>query len=150
LAGIERLGTYEEMLGLDPYDVEQGFRFRGNETAGYKLALCQRDIAIYGALLLFGLIFSITNRRIPPLPIAAWVILGILPIGLDGLSQMVSQLPWKLIPVRESTPLLRSITGALFGFSTAWFSYPVVEQAMADTRKILSVKIKASRLDKEI
>jgi hypothetical protein len=69
------------------------------------------------------------------------------PIGLDGVSQIVSQLPWDIIPVRESTPLLRTITGGLFGFATAWFGYPIVEETMADTRKIMTVKIKASQAD---
>jgi uncharacterized membrane protein len=70
-----------------------------------------------------------------------------LPVGLDGVSQIISQLPWGILPVRESTPLLRTITGALFGFSTAWFGYPVVEQAMAETRKVLAVKLKAVQSD---
>lgn len=149
LAGVENLATYEEAIGLDPYDVEAAFQFRGDEVVGYKVALCQRDIAIYGAILLFGIVFALVKRRIPPLPILAWVILGLVPIGLDGVSQIISQLPWEIVPVRESTPLLRTITGSLFGFSTAWFSYPVVEQAMSETRKILSVKMKASQSNGE-
>ena len=146
-ANIEGLATYEEVTGLAPSDVEAAFTFRGNQILGYKVALCQRDVAIYGSILVFGLLFSLTKRKIPTLPITAWVILGLVPIGLDGMSQIISQLPWDILPVRESTPLLRTITGTLFGFSTAWFSYPVIEDAMADTRKVLSVKIKASQLD---
>ena len=147
IADIDRLITYEEATGLDPYDVEAAFKFKGNETVGYKAALCQRDVAIYGAILLFGLIFGLTKRRIRMLPFVAWVVLGIVPIGLDGVSQIISQLPWEILPVRESTPLLRTITGSLFGFSTAWFSYPVIEEAMTETRKILSVKRKAAQLE---
>ena len=71
--------------------------------------------------------------------------MGLIPIGLDGVSQIVSQLPWDVIPIRESTPLLRTITGGLFGFTIAWFGYPVVEETMADTRKLLTVKIKAAK-----
>ena len=144
-AGINRLVSYEEATGFDPDDLEAAFTFRGNEELGYKVALCQRDIAIYGAILLFGILFVLTKRRIPPLPFVAWLALGILPIGLDGVSQILSQLPWDLIPARESTPLLRSITGSLFGISTAWFSYPIIEDAMAETRKVLSIKQKASQ-----
>lgn len=147
IAGIDQLVTYEEATGLDPHDVEAAYKFRGNATVGYKAALCQRDIAIYGAILLFGLIFALVKRRIGPLPFLAWVVLGMLPIGLDGISQIISQLPWEILPVRESTPLLRTITGSLFGFSTAWFSYPIIEDAMAETRKVLSIKKKASQLE---
>ena len=147
MADVDRWVSYEEATGMDPYDVRSAFEFRGNEILGYKVAFCQRDIAIYSAMLGFGLLFSLTKRRLPPLPILAWVLLGMLPIGLDGISQIISQLPWNIIPVRESTPLLRTITGALFGFSTAWFAYPVVEEVMAETRKVLAVKLQASQLE---
>jgi uncharacterized membrane protein len=147
IANLPNLVTYEEATGNDPYDIETAFKFRGNEELGYKVAFCQRDIAIYSAILLFGIIFSITGRKIPGLPIAAWFILGIVPIGLDGVSQIISQLPWDIIPLRESTPLLRTLTGGLFGFTTAWFGYPIVEESMADTRKIMAVKFKAAQME---
>ena len=147
IAELDHLMTYEEATGFDPFDIESAFKFIGNEVMGYKMALCQRDIAIYGGILFFGLIFSLTGKRIPSLPIWAWFLLGILPVGLDGLSQIISQLPWGLIPMRESTPFLRTLTGGLFGFTTAWFGYPIVEEAMADTRKLITVKIKASEAD---
>lgn len=145
IAGLDNINTYEEVTGFDPFDLEKAIEFVGNELVGYKVALCQRDIAIYGAILLFGLLFSITGRRLPSLPIMAWFLLGIVPIGLDGLSQIISQLPLDFIPVRESTPLLRTITGGLFGFTTAWFGYPIVEESMADSRRLLTVKIKAAQ-----
>ncbi len=144
LAGIENLVTYEEATGFDAKDLEQAVSFRGDNRLGFKIAFCQRDIAIYGAILLFGILFAVTKRKIPGLPLLAWFILGILPIGLDGLSQIISQLPWQIIPIRESTPFLRTLTGGLFGFSTAWFAYPIVEEAMAETRKLLTVKIQAA------
>jgi uncharacterized membrane protein/glutaredoxin len=144
IAGLDQLISYEEATGFDPFDIESAFKFIGNEVMGYKMALCQRDIAIYGGILLFGLIFSLTGRRIPSLPIWAWFALGILPVALDGLSQVISQLPWGLVPMRESTPFLRTLSGGLFGFTTAWFGYPIVEESMADTRKLITVKIKAS------
>ena len=146
IAKLPNLVTYEDATGNDPFDLEKAMRFRGNEELGFKVAFCQRDIAIYSAILLFGIIFSLTGRKIPSLPLAAWFLLGILPIGLDGLSQIVSQLPWDIIPLRESTPLLRTITGGLFGFTTAWFGYPIVEESMADSRKVMAVKFKAAQI----
>ncbi len=140
VAGVAGLQTYQEATGNDPLDLRTAQKFLGNDRVGYKTALCQRDVAIYGGILAFGLLFTVTGKRIRSLPIAAWVILGMVPIGLDGVSQILSQLPWDLIPFRESTPLLRTITGGLFGFSTAWFGYPLVEESMADTRKVLAVK----------
>lgn len=149
IANLSNWITYEEATGNDTYDIETAIRFRGNEELGYKIAFCQRDIAIYSAILLFGIIFAATGKKIPGLPLAAWFILGILPIGLDGVSQIISQLPWDIVPLRESTPFLRTLTGGLFGFTTAWFGYPIVEESMADTRQIMAVKFKAVELDEQ-
>ena len=146
IANVDLPMTFEEATGIPSDDIDAAHQFVGNEIIGYKIALCQRDMAIYGAILAFGIIFSLTGKRIPSLPIWGWFILGIIPIGLDGVSQIISQLPWDIIPARESTPLLRTITGGLFGFATAWFGYPIVEETMADTRKLLTVKIKAAEI----
>ena len=146
IANVDLPMTFEEATGIPSDDIDAAHQFVGNEIIGYKIALCQRDMAIYGAILTFGIIFSLTGKRIPSLPIWGWFILGIIPIGLDGVSQIISQLPWDIIPARESTPLLRTITGGLFGFATAWFGYPIVEETMADTRKLLTVKIKAAEI----
>jgi uncharacterized membrane protein len=97
-------------------------------------------VGIYGGILLFGLIFLVTGKRLPSLPWYLWIALGIAPIALDGVSQLLSQAPFNFWPYRESTPILRTLTGGLFGFATAWFGYPQVELAMRDTRKILTVK----------
>jgi uncharacterized membrane protein len=138
-AGIEGYLTYGEVTGNNENDLVTARNFVGNEQLGYKVAFCQRDIAIYLAMLGFGLLFAVTGRRFRPLPFVVWVVIGILPIALDGGSQLVSQfIP--VIPYRESTPLLRTITGLLFGFTTGWFGFPVIEESMADTRQHLSDK----------
>jgi uncharacterized membrane protein len=140
-AGIDDLMTYGEATGLSegnqPVEVFAARDYVGDELVGYKVALCQRDIALWGGLLLFGLLFGITNKRIPGLPWYLWILIGLVPIGVDGLSQIISQPPLGWLPYRESTPLLRVITGFLFGFSTAWFAYPLVEEAMSDTRELM-------------
>jgi len=146
-ANIPGVTTFEAATGIsdqnDPFRLEAR-QFEGNQVMGFKVALCERDVAIWGSMLLFGLIFAMTGRRIPGLPWWAWILLGLLPVGLDGLSQLVSQLPipavQTLLPYRESTPFLRTLTGFLFGFTTAWFGFPVVEEAMADTRRLLAKK----------
>jgi hypothetical protein len=67
--------------------------------------------------------------------------LWILPIAIDGVSQLISQPPFGFIPLRESTPFLRTLTGFLFGFITAWFGYPYVEASMQENRKFLEGKL---------
>jgi uncharacterized membrane protein len=141
-AELGTLKTYEELTGNNPEYLEPARDFIGDETSGYKVALCQRDLAIYGSILLFGLIFAASGRFIPGLPWFIWILVALVPIGLDGLGQLVSQPPFNLIPYRESTPFLRTFTGFLFGFTTAWFAYPMVEETMADTRRIMEAKLK--------
>ncbi len=114
--------------------------FVGNDIVGYKVALCQRDMGIYFGIFAFGLLFGLTRWRLPGLPWYLWLLLGILPIALDGVSQLLSQPPMSFLPFRESTPFLRSLTGFLFGFTTAWFGYPLVEETMSESRQILSRK----------
>lgn len=117
-------------------------RFVGNEQMGYKMALCERDMAIYTAVLLTGLLYGFLRRRmaIKPMPIWAFLIIGLGPIALDGFSQLFSQylvvltpqaIPF--LPLRESSPFLRTITGALFGFSLVWLTYPHIDAGMQKT-----------------
>ncbi|RLD04515.1 MAG: hypothetical protein DRI56_11165 [Chloroflexota bacterium] len=148
-AGVTALTPYGEATGLDPDDLQAAREFIGNPQLGYKVAFCQRDVGIYSGLLLFGLVFAVFRHKIKPLSFWGLLLLGLAPIALDGVSQLVSQLfaqlPWNFIPYRESTPFLRTLTGLMFGASIAWFGYPVIEEGMVDTRKIMAVKLAALR-----
>jgi uncharacterized membrane protein/glutaredoxin len=123
----------------DPNDYSrwEARRYVGDETVGYKVALCERDVAIYASILFFGLLFGLTGRRFPQLHWSIWILLGLGPIGLDGFSQLFSQFDWQalvsILPYRESTPFLRVLTGSMFGFFTAWFAYPNIEESMQET-----------------
>jgi uncharacterized membrane protein len=143
-AGVKGVMTFGEATGLDENDLLAARNFKGNERLGYKVSICQRDVAIYGAIILFGLVFGLSRRRLPPLHWALWLLVAIVPIGLDGFSQLISQLniPFlaALLPFRESTPTLRVVTGFLFGFGTAWFGLPYVEESMRETRELLIKK----------
>jgi uncharacterized membrane protein len=143
-AGLRGLLDFETATGIaglhDPNDLSRlaARQYVGNEVVGYKVALCERDIAIYASILLFGLLFGLTGRRIPQLHWLVWIVVGLGPVGLDGFSQLFSQFDWNFlaawIPYRESTPFLRVLTGGLFGFMTAWFAYPSIEESMSETR----------------
>lgn len=140
VAGLDGLMTYSDATGFDGDDVFTARQFLGNEVIGYKIGLCQRDMAIYSGLLLFGVVFGLSKRKQKSFPLLLWVLIGMVPIGLDGVSQILSQPPLNFIPLRESTPLLRTITGFLFGFTTAWFGYPLVEETMIDVQNLLARK----------
>jgi uncharacterized membrane protein len=144
LAMIDGVVTYERLAGIEDVDLAEARRFLGNENVGYKVALCQRDIAMYGGILLFGLIFSLSGRRITSIPWYLWLLLGVVPIGWDGASQLPSLMGLNLpgwLPIRESSPLLRSLTGAMFGIMTAWYIYPLIEATMRETRAMLARKV---------
>ncbi len=114
--------------------------FVGNETMGYKVAFCQRDIATYAALLLGGLTYSVLRRRgLRAMPFWLFILAGVIPMGLDGGTQFIS-LIIPGFPARESVWQLRTLTGALFGLSIAWLAYPYIQQGMDDTREILATR----------
>ncbi len=143
LAGVDGVITYGQATGFDENDLNTARSFIGDEVLGYKLALCERDIAIYGALFLFGIIFARTGKKIKPLPWYLWLLIGLGPIGLDGFSQLLSQTGWGIfswLPLRESTPLLRVLTGTCFGLATAWFGFPYLEESVVESRRELQLR----------
>ena len=117
--------------------------FQGDAQMGYKLTLCERDISIYLAMLTGGLLYSIpyVRRRVRPVPIWLYLLLGLAPIGLDGFSQLLGYPPFNLWPARETTPVFRSLTGALFGFMNAWLAFPYLELSFRETRHQIEAKL---------
>ncbi len=154
-AGLTNIKTFDQITGYtdlaNAFSVSRIYarEFIGDSTLGYKVAICERDIAIYGAILLFGLVYGLTNRRLPQLHWTLWILIGLGPIGLDGFSQLFSQMNWpflaQILPYRESTPFLRVLTGALFGFATAWFAYPNIEESMRETRQYFIKKFAVAK-----
>lgn len=111
----------------------------GDGLLGFKMAICERDLAIYAALLLAAIVYGVL-RRVRPIPFLDWRVLILVfcvPIGLDGFTQLFG---W-----RESDPLLRTLTGAWFGLGSAWLFLPNVEDAMSDL--YLQTKTQLARLD---
>ncbi len=107
-------------------DVFAAREFQGNPQMGYKVALCERDVALYFSMGVGGVVFGLSRRRLRMMPWWLFVLIGVLPIGIDGFSQLLSQFPNSPVPFRESTVLLRFITGSLFGFSVAWLVFPII------------------------
>jgi len=149
-AHIPGVKTFQQATGIRDLHSATGVsrlearQFIGNQTLGYKMALCERDMAIYGAIFLFGIVYALTGRRIKPIHWIFWILIGMIPIGLDGFSQLFSQMQWSwlssILPYRESTPFLRVLTGGLFGLATAWFAYPYIEESMSETRQFFIKK----------
>jgi uncharacterized membrane protein len=134
------------LISVQPFEsiIYQGFKnYRsinsiiGNPMMGYKIAICQRDIAIYISILIFGIVFAIRKKKIKPISLWCWLFIGVLPIGLDGISQYLSNISLPIIGImfRESTPLLRTLTGTLYGFLTGWYIFPSMENLVNRNNK---------------
>jgi uncharacterized membrane protein len=140
---------FQQYTGIDPDNLLAARNFVGNAQMGYKVALCERDVAIYGAIFLSGVVFGVpfVRRRLRPLHWLGWVLLGLAPIALDGFSQLFSNFPYNslplldLLPQRESTLFLRILTGGLFGLMNVWLAYPYVEESMRGVREDLEIKL---------
>jgi uncharacterized membrane protein len=92
---------------------------------GQKMACCQRCAAVYGSMFLLGLLFVALRGR---LRAPRWRVVGLLslPMALDGFTQLTG--------LRESTPALRVVTGALFAVGIAWLLFPYLETGFAEVR----------------
>jgi uncharacterized membrane protein len=155
------LGSFEDYAAQEPafsgidvntLDADLIFaakRFRGSERMGWKVAFCERDVSIYASIMLFGILFAILTGlgvRVPYLPFWAYLLIAILPIGLDGFSQYFANPPFNgfglaFYPVRESTPFLRVLTGSMFGVGNAWLAFPYIEESMRETRELVQSKL---------
>jgi uncharacterized membrane protein len=91
---------------------------------GHPLGMCERNFSIYASMFVGSLLFVLSRRRLPGLPWWLWA-LTLLPIALDGFTQMFG---W-----RESTPLLRVLTGTIFGLGNVLFVLPLIERNLVVT-----------------
>ena len=98
--------------------------FVGNAAIGYKMAFCQRDLALYGTIALAGMVYGLLRDRVRPLSWRVFVLL-LVPLALDGGTQLVG--------LRESTWLLRVVTGWLSGLALVWALYPRLDHAFRAT-----------------
>jgi uncharacterized membrane protein len=117
LFGPQPLAAYDQTqlsdLGFEP------FTFTGMPGLGWKMAFCERDLAIYVGLLMVGALYT-RRRALAPAGFVLYSIL-ILPMAVDGLTQLFG---W-----RESTWELRVVTGLLFGLASAWLVLPRIDAA---------------------
>jgi uncharacterized membrane protein len=133
LGGPQVVYSPEELaaagVNLDPF-----VRDIGNATVGWKVAFCERDVAIYGAIFFAGLAYGLVRKRLKGWRMRfRYFLLFVIPMGIDGTLQ--------LIGLYESTWVLRTVTGVIFGVGAVFFAYPYVEEAFADTRRIVDGKL---------
>ncbi|MBN1430112.1 MAG: DUF2085 domain-containing protein [Anaerolineae bacterium] len=138
-----------DVTTLNPTLLYAARYFQGSPKMGWKVAFCERDVAIYGSIAFFGLAFALLRRlkvKVPYLPFWAYLLIAIVPMGLDGFSQYFANPPFNgfglsFYPIRESTPFLRTLTGAMFGLGNAWLAFPYIDDSMAETRQLVEGKL---------
>ena len=124
LFGPQPIYSYAELAELLGGAVSQ--RHVGNTAIGFKVAVCQRDVAIYGCALPAGLMFSLVRGRLGTLPLRRFGVL-LVPMAVDGFGQLLGF--W------ESAWWSRAITGGLFGLACVWLAYPHLETGMREVHR---------------
>ncbi|MHB0857722.1 MAG: DUF2085 domain-containing protein [Anaerolineae bacterium] len=122
LFGQQAVYSLDELVHVHA-GAEVPLRYIGAPGVGFKMAVCQRDVALYGAMLLGGIVFHWFRERVSPLRIKQFVALA-LPMAVDGTGQLVGL--W------VSTWQSRVVTGALFGLACVWLAYPYLQRGMSE------------------
>jgi uncharacterized membrane protein len=131
--GPSAVYTVEE-LDAAGVDTDPFVRAIGNEQVGWKVAFCERDVAIYGSIFLMGLAYGLFRKQLSAKRMRLrYFALFLVPMAIDGILQ--------LFGFYESTWLMRSITGVVFGIGAVLFAYPYVDEGFADVRKTINSKL---------
>jgi uncharacterized membrane protein len=156
--GQQPMYSLAEIRAVWPLDGFAGLRqFIGNPAMGYKMAWSDRMISFYGGLWAGALLFAIVRTRLKSLSPVLWLLFGIAPVGLDGFTHMLNDVlvgvsgtgfrdtnAWLQALTGNVFPQsfyvgdalgsfnsdMRWVTGLLFGLTTVWFLFPLVEKAM--------------------
>ena len=101
---------------------------------GMKMPVCSRDIGLYAAMLLGGLIYPLARRLEDDVPPAVFLIIALVPIGIDGGVQVVSEIG--ILPiVYESTNAIRLATGAIAGLAAAFYAVPILTTLVSKEKR---------------
>jgi len=139
--------------------------FIGNAQMGWKMAWSDRMISTYGGVWLAGLLYAALGRwrfinATPRLSLKEWLLVGILPILVDGTSHMVNDLvagttgtgfrdtnDWLRALTLNALPSsfyygdqlgsfnswMRWLTGFLFSFTTVFALFPLIGASLQRT-----------------
>ena len=135
-------------------------QFIGNGQMGWKMAWSDRMISTYGGVWLAGLLYAAWRPRAPRLSLKAWVLIGVMPILLDGMTHMVNDalagttgmgfrdtntwlqaLTFNMLPssfyvgdqLGSFNSWMRWLTGFLFSFTTVFALFPLIGSSLHQT-----------------
>ena len=162
LSGPETMYSAEAIDRVWPYygDIATWRQFIGTPDMGWKVAWSDRMVSMYGSVWLGAVLFAFVRRRLRPLRFKRYLILA-LPMVIDGFTHMINDLfglsfrqtnGWLASLTDNVLPAtfyagdalgsfnswLRLITGVIFGLSTVWMAFPLIERAFRDIQRNLS------------
>ncbi len=86
--------------------------FRGDTNLGWKVAWSDRMVAMYGGLWIASIAYGLLRQRYRLKPLAVWILLLLaLPIAIDGITHMVSDIKGLTLGFRYTNEWLAGITG---------------------------------------
>lgn len=168
LFGPRWMYSYTELLPfMSNAETWLGLRaFVGRPELGYKVAWSDRMVSLYGGIFLGGLIFALLRRRLRSPGWRTFVLL-IVPMVVDGITHLISDLAGMGQGFRYNNGWLaaltgnlfsqsfyvgnalgsfnswmRLITGLLFGLAVVWMVYPQFETYFQDTRRTLEPRLR--------
>ena len=139
-------------------------KFIGNSQLGWKVAWSDRMVSMYSSIPIIGWLWYPFRRKIKPLTLGGFI-LFLVPMGLDGITHIISDLSglgngfrstntWLQILTGSAFPAefytgtqlgsfnssLRLLTGILFGIGVVWFLFPQLDILFRKTKKYLEIK----------
>ena len=110
-----------------PNDRTQIKVINDNGLTGYKIPVCARDVGIYAAMLIASIIYPFFRKlHDENVPAGIYLLLAMVPIGLDGGLQLLSEFGINIFGNYESTNIIRLITGVIAGFALPFYIFPLV------------------------
>jgi uncharacterized membrane protein len=146
-------------------------QFIGNPEMGWKVAWSDRMVSMYTSILLFTWLWYPFRKRIRLLPWWGFV-LFLIPMGLDGVTHMISDFwgigqgfrnsnTWLVTSTNNTLPVtfyagdmlgsfnswMRWISGILFGLGIVWFGFPYLDEFFMNTAATIKAKFQRAELD---
>lgn len=146
-------------------------QFVGNEMMGWKVAWSDRMASMYGAILLWGLIYWPLRHRVKAAPLWLFILL-LVPMAIDGGTHVISDFTsmsqglgygfrdhnaWLITLTNNAFPatfyagdalgsfnsLMRLMSGLLFGLGVVWLLFPHLERGFMLTVRQIEYKMQA-------
>jgi uncharacterized membrane protein len=146
-------------------------QFIGNPQMGWKMAWSDRMVSMYTSVLIFAWVWYPLRKKIKPL---SWwgLVLLLIPMGIDGLTHIISDLAgigqgfrdsnaWLAVLTGNAFPasfyagdglgsfnsIMRWITGILFGLGIVWFGFSYLDEYFIDIKGIIEAKFERAGVE---